>query len=494
MQNLRQQARGRAQLLLAISKWTVDRDGASAMEGVHMIPGHLHLRQPQQSPSRQALLSSAVLLAVLLSVSRQASCHDLTQDRWQHHWQSREGASLDVQARQLLSDSEDSKSGSGGSSSEASEPKKYSNARIHVSDGDFIAEDDMGVIHCYLNISRDTFASPDEPLPPGLPARSSFSLHVMLRYTVWANSVRIKGLVYTEHTFPEVKAVAGAKSNNPIFIEPSLFFQVRESKNAKPERPRAVHLRMLAPEAEADHSLNTYAFFTSFGVQDGWTHRYNLTATGSSSSCLINPLQEPNVVDYAGAQVPPISSDAAKEVWMVMSPFYNLPIEVMAVLLHHHLKYHTSIGVRKVVLYLRPETIFALAHHPRVAPWILSNHLLLVLWEKYPLRKDLPHFDQRLIFGHALLAFTGHSVLLAMVDLDEYLVSPQPQLQPNPPDDLMHLIKQCGQAPDVLILDRYHAAHRWVGSSWTATMRRTGGSVQGLTAFTRCMRVWVQGC
>lgn len=33
--------------------------------------------------------------------------------------------------------------------------------------------------------------------------------------------------------------------------------------------------------------------------------------------------------------------------------------------------------------------------------------------------KELPHFDQRIIYTHSLLAFTGHDVYLALIDVDE---------------------------------------------------------------------------
>jgi hypothetical protein len=36
---------------------------------------------------------------------------------------------------------------------------------------------------------------------------------------------------------------------------------------------------------------------------------------------------------------------------------------------------------------------------------------------------DLPHFDQRVVYTHALLALTGANVYAALLDVDDYVVS-----------------------------------------------------------------------
>ena len=61
---------------------------------------------------------------------------------------------------------------------------------------------------------------------------------------------------------------------------------------------------------------------------------------------------------------------------------------------------------------------------------ITSGQLLIIAWEEVP-----PHelweqrYDSRVVFSHAVLALTGMDVYQMVLDLDEYLVTPDPELQ-----------------------------------------------------------------
>ncbi len=67
---------------------------------------------------------------------------------------------------------------------------------------------------------------------------------------------------------------------------------------------------------------------------------------------------------------------------------------------------------------------------PKVAKLIQKGKILMVLWEDFPAHSLWSRlYDQRIVYSHALLAFTGLDVYLMNIDLDEYLVSTVPELQ-----------------------------------------------------------------
>ncbi len=60
---------------------------------------------------------------------------------------------------------------------------------------------------------------------------------------------------------------------------------------------------------------------------------------------------------------------------------------------------------------------------PILYQYIQNGQLLLVKWDMLPDHTFLPYYDQRIVYNHANLAFTGLNVYLAMIDLDEYIMT-----------------------------------------------------------------------
>ena len=69
---------------------------------------------------------------------------------------------------------------------------------------------------------------------------------------------------------------------------------------------------------------------------------------------------------------------------VVMSPFYDVAskLDIFAALLDRHIQYHsTLLGFRRHVLYVRASDVDLLSGHQRLAEWLKTGHLMLVLWK-----------------------------------------------------------------------------------------------------------------
>lgn len=59
-----------------------------------------------------------------------------------------------------------------------------------------------------------------------------------------------------------------------------------------------------------------------------------------------------------------------------------------------------------------------------------KGKIVLVMWDSMPQHELWSRrYDQRVVYSHAVLAFTGMDVYLMNIDLDEYLVTTVPALQ-----------------------------------------------------------------
>ncbi|KAG1660726.1 hypothetical protein FOA52_003035 [Chlamydomonas sp. UWO 241] len=229
----------------------------------------------------------------------------------------------------------------------------------------------------------------------------------------------------------------------------------------------------------------------------GGAHAYYITAKGANSSCYFDAENEPNVLDVRAHEVdvnddPAVPPSAA---YVVMAPFYDLEtpkyeptpnMERFSVLLDRHIQWHTALGFSKYLVYVRQADVIDFAEQRAVQFWGQRGVLHLVLWSEIQPVPHLPHFDQRVVYTHALLALTGANVYAALLDVDDYVVAPAAQSATAAtgapsgqlPRTFPELVRQCGPpgavVPANLQLPRFHAAmrgfHRTAAEAefWTA--------------------------
>ncbi|GFR50758.1 hypothetical protein Agub_g13025 [Astrephomene gubernaculifera] len=129
---------------------------------------------------------------------------------------------------------------------------------------------------------------------------------------------------------------------------------------------------------------------------------------------------------------PPVSS-SAPPAYMVVSSYFNLDPYDFITLLRHHIEYHAALGVQRHLVYIE-EGEEALAADPRVTALVAAGRLEVVRWRElpaFPLPGSSggvrhPYANQILIYQHALLTLWHEAAVVAVADLDEFLLTSQP--------------------------------------------------------------------
>ncbi|KAG2432031.1 hypothetical protein HYH02_013101 [Chlamydomonas schloesseri] len=159
----------------------------------------------------------------------------------------------------------------------------------------------------------------------------------------------------------------------------------------------------------------------------------------------------------ARARAPPLAGVGARPpAYVVVSPFFGLAPRDFVTLLLRHVEYHAQLGVGRHLVYIEEGEV-ELAADPRVAALVAAGRLELVRWTELPAfslpgaaaetaKEEAgaaggdsagggagqspgrhPYASQILTYNHALLALWHEAAVVAVLDLDEYVVTSRPQ-------------------------------------------------------------------
>eukprot|EP00798_Chlamydomonas_sp_ICE-L_P001751 gene1751-33160_t len=309
----------------------------------------------------------------------------------------------------------------------------------------------VGVSHCRLDLNGPA-------LSPSLNSTATFSLHIFVKLTLGGGKLRFKG--FTTVCNPHLSEDALPD----ITIDPMLSLRQeggswevgRGSRAGKSGGSWEVSLPTTSLlHQSTTQKTNIVGALTRplngllEGLPEGLGNMGDilLSSKASSNTCVLKALSEE---DPRGKHIQPNlhDSQAPANATIIMHPLYNLSsnVDAMAALLDKHIQFHRAMGFQHHMLYVRPGDMEAVSSHARLSKWIHNGHLLLYLWKEVPFFSERPYFDQRIVYNHALLAFSSQKVYLAMIDIDEYLCSPDGQ-------------------PTAIKVQRYHT----VVSNWNRT-------------------------
>lgn len=99
-------------------------------------------------------------------------------------------------------------------------------------------------------------------------------------------------------------------------------------------------------------------------------------------------------------------------------------------LLRMHIDWHRALGVAADFVYITSEYIKYL-DDPSLEPYLSSDLLLPVLWDVFPRIDQVVHYDQVMVYSHALLALWRRNAYAFLTDIDELLVTPAPATVPD---------------------------------------------------------------
>jgi len=203
--------------------------------------------------------------------------------------------------------------------------------------------------------------------------------------------------------------------------------------------------------------------WAKFSVPRNASHEYKLVFQGGGPGKEVDykPLQQLDLLSPEDIDTDLIRQDARhvpnKAIVVLYMPLYELNLG-MSALLERHIQHHAKLGFTRHMIYVRPRDIPALSVLPEVVQRVKEGRLVLVQWDSPVTREDYAYWDQRIVYTHAAVAFTGHDILMGMYDIDEYLVSPRPEL-----GDVFSMVRAC--APDNRInmrITRFHViAKEW---------------------------------
>eukprot|EP00198_Chlamydomonas_reinhardtii_P001919 XP_001691255.1 predicted protein [Chlamydomonas reinhardtii] len=150
---------------------------------------------------------------------------------------------------------------------------------------------------------------------------------------------------------------------------------------------------------------------------------------------------------------PRTGTGARPPAYVVVSPFFGLAPGDFVTLLLRHVEYHAQLGVGRHLVYVE-EGEEGLAADGRVAALMAAGRLELVRWSELPVfnlpaaaaapqdgtetgtsgaggsdegPRRHPYASQILTYNHALLALWHEAAVVAVLDLDEFLVTSSPQ-------------------------------------------------------------------
>ncbi|KAG2496977.1 hypothetical protein HYH03_004983 [Edaphochlamys debaryana] len=179
-----------------------------------------------------------------------------------------------------------------------------------------------------------------------------------------------------------------------------------------------------------------------------WKRMHKPSGTSGSSRRRRRRKRGPKMLPPPPSPPAPPPAAAAAPTYMVVSPFFNLQPYDFVTLLVHHVTYHRAVGIRRYLVYVE-EGEEGLAADPRLAALAAEGAVEVVRWLELPPFR-LPHTPGRhpyasqiLAYNHALLALWSEGALVAVADLDEYLMASQQ----NPLEQLMLACGPHGKHP-----------------------------------------------
>mmetsp|Transcript_31385 Transcript_31385/g.69903 ORF Transcript_31385/g.69903 Transcript_31385/m.69903 type:complete len:486 (-) Transcript_31385:565-2022(-) len=332
--------------------------------------------------------------------------------------------------------------------------------------GNVIDAIEAGVSYCTMELQGSAFAS-------ALNYSKSFTMHIFTRYTVWGNTVKIHGILMAER-HDESKGM----QMQTVHLDPKLQLSVAGS----PKLSWSMRGVVMFPMGSTSIAAPVSSLALQFELPNSsgpHLHEYSISSFASDSTCELKPAALPNALDLRGIHVE-IKEDVNKlpsHAYIVMSPLWNVPerLDAFAAILDRHIQHHRLIGFTRHVLYLRQAHLHMLVSHPRVAAWLEAGHPLIMLWDMIPPRPHLKYYDQRIVYSHATLAFTGMPVYLAMIDADEFVCPGHKDLHTL--QDMLNCCRQGSNTPGVNVqVTRYNVlaaawdhkkpeAELWSGSS-----------------------------
>ncbi|GLC68734.1 hypothetical protein PLESTF_000729400 [Pleodorina starrii] len=111
-----------------------------------------------------------------------------------------------------------------------------------------------------------------------------------------------------------------------------------------------------------------------------------------------------------------------------MSPFYRVSAPHWAAMLEHRMDYHAKFGVDRYIFYVEGG-YEALATIPNLQALTAAGKLRVVQWEELPHQgtatRRWPYAFQNMVYLHMMLATFHEDALAALMDIDEYLVTPK---------------------------------------------------------------------
>lgn len=197
-------------------------------------------------------------------------------------------------------------------------------------------------------------------------------------------------------------------------------------------------------------AATVYGFEQSIPVASGSAHEYELSMSlDPDTAYLWRPYKSINLMDGRGLEVAPIpqpTTNPRREAYVILKPLYNFNPALYGPLIERHIEYYQALGVAKHVIYLRKESIPQLLYgNQNLWRAAQKGRLVVVEWDMLE-EHDVWHrqYDQRVIYSHAMLVFSTLDVYLLNVDLDEYLVTSNAQLQDQ---SIQDMVQTCAGTP-----------------------------------------------
>ncbi|GAX76748.1 hypothetical protein CEUSTIGMA_g4195.t1 [Chlamydomonas eustigma] len=304
---------------------------------------------------------------------------------------------------------------------------KYAHLKIQGDGPQYIDSRDMGVQSCHFIINGSLFKNFEEEGP-------LYRLSIYLRYTFLDSTASIKGFASAEliGQLPQGFSVGSEER-----IDPCIKLYTHNNASSFPVRGKVSFPTISIDVAASTHPLA--ASFERVGLSNAYDHVYYITSIGANSTCMFRPTMSPNVIDTRGVELKipadnnaTMANETPTHSYVVMRPFRSssvASISSMAILLDRHIQWHQTLGFNRHVVYLRATEITEFSNQAIIKPWIDNGCLLIVLWEDFPSYDAIPNYDQRIVHSHAILAFSGHNIYLAMLALDEYLMTLRSDLE-----------------------------------------------------------------
>jgi len=306
----------------------------------------------------------------------------------------------------------------------------------------------LGITHCALQ---------------GVLNRTQVTLHIWLRMHIVDGSALVKGFAFAEEIAQVLDDIHLMQPEDLDAFTYNIYLRSSPSRSSGGgESPQVYKLSVSRTNNRTRDLVLLIHGALTLSPQDLRNPEFELRAEGFPYFCYFLAGAQQTYHHHSRKVLLP--SAMAKKSVFLMSPFFGQPASSYVSNLVWHIRWHQALGVDRHMLYV-VEQMTALVMDPRVQDLVAKGRLQLVLWdalahhenERFRRQKQDLYAHQVIIYNHGVLANWLGSTVVAVADVDEFLMTPRPGMT------VQQVMQECGAAapPDqplaVLQVRRYDA-------------------------------------